>query len=206
MCASILRTANGYEGTEADDLNSIAAESDDATLVLTAQSNPEAFSALYKRYLARVYRYMRFRTATEEDAADLTQQVFLRAFDRLGRYYERGAPFSAWLFRIAGNLVSDAHRRHKPTIAWEQVAPEALRDPTDVEAAVMRSEASSCLHGLLSGLPDDKRELLALRFAGGLTAREIGHVVGKSEAAVHKQINRTLNALKEQYKEECGER
>lgn len=206
MRASIVGTTYGYGDAEADGLNGADDESDDATLVRAAQASPEAFSALYKRYLTRVYRYMRFRAASDEDAADLTQQVFLRAFDALDRYYERGAPFSAWLFRIAGNLVADTYRRNRPTIAWEQVAPEALRDPADVEATVIRSEASACLYGLLSSLPDDRRELLALRFAVGLTSREIGQVVGKSEAAVHKQINRTLNALKELYKEACGER
>ena len=169
-----------------------------------AQREPQAFGTLYQLYLTRIYRYMRARVASDEDAADLTQQLFLRAFDALPRYKEKGLPFSAWLFRIARNLATDALRQRKPSSAWVQLpeaAAEQMPDTMNLEAEVLRDEAVNHLRTLIATLPPDKRELLVLRFEAELTAREIAQVLGKSEAAVHKQINRTLNALKEAYQE-----
>ena len=173
---------------------------DDAALVHAARADPAAFDALYRRYVARIYRYARAHTPGEDDAADLTQQIFLKALDALPRYRERGLPFAAWLFRIARNAAVDAHRRRRPTIAWDHV-PEVARPPDagDPEAAALRRERATQLRHLLDALDRDRRELLALRFAAGLPVREIAAVIGKSEAAVKKQLARTLRMLKEQY-------
>lgn len=175
---------------------------DDMVLVAAAQADATAFAVLYARYLPRVYRYLRVRSPGDEEAADLTQQVFLQAWQALPGYQARGVPFAAWLFRIARHLATDAYRRRGPTLAWDAVPVEA-QPPADIdlEAALLRQEALARLRDLLARLPADKRELLALRFAARLTAREIGAVVGKSEAAVHKQIERTLHTLKDQYDE-----
>lgn len=168
-----------------------------------AEVDSRAFAALYQRYLARVYRYLRTRTSSDEDAADLTQQVFANALDGLPKYQDRGLPFAAWLFRIARNVVVDHRRRRRDTIAWDSL-PEALH-PTDQrsegcpEAAVLRQEDLERLRDLLVRLDPDQRELLALRFAGGLTALEIAALVGKSEAAVRKQVARLLQTLKGRY-------
>ncbi|HEY7355449.1 MAG TPA: sigma-70 family RNA polymerase sigma factor, partial [Ktedonobacterales bacterium] len=79
-------------------------EGDEAALVAAAQADPAAFDALYQRYLARVYRYLRAHVGSDDEAADLTQQVFLKALDALPRYRPRGAPFAAWLFQIARHV------------------------------------------------------------------------------------------------------
>jgi RNA polymerase sigma-70 factor (ECF subfamily) len=177
-------------------------ESDDAALIAAAQANPAAFDALYRRYLARVYRYLRAHVGSDDEAADLTQQVFLKALDALPRYRPRGTPFAAWLFQIARHTVTDAYRRRRPTVAWEAL-PEALHPlaEQEPEAAALRLEALAQLGALLARLDASKRELLALRFAAGLTAPEIAKVVGKSPAAVKKQLFRTMQMLKEQYRE-----
>ena len=176
-----------------------AAGGDEAALVEAARTQPQAFAALYQRYLTRIYRYLRTRADSEEDAADLTQQVFLNALDALATYHERGLPFAAWLFRIARNVATDYHRR-RPTVTWDLV-PEALQATGDggPEAALLQQEALTRLRSVLARLDAEKRELLALRFAAGLTAPEMAAVVGKSEAAVRKQLARTLHALKERY-------
>ena len=182
---------------------SAEATDDEASLVAAAQANPAAFDVLYQRYLARVYRYLRAQVGSDEDAADLTQQVFLRALDALPRYRPRGAPFAAWLFSIARHAATDAYRRKRATVAWEAL-PEALQPAAgeqDPEACVLRLEALARVGDLLAHLDPAKRELLALRFAGGLSAPEIVQVVGKSPAAVKKYLTRTLQMLKEQYHE-----
>ncbi len=179
-----------------------SAESDEAAQVAAAQANPVAFDVLYQRYLARVYRYLRAQVGSDEDAADLTQQVFLRALDALPRYRPRGAPFVAWLFSIARHAATDAYRRKRASISWESL-PEALQPAIDQdpEARVLHLEALSRVGDLLARLDPAKRELLALRFAAGLSAPEIAQVVGKSPAAIKKQLTRTLQMLKEQYHE-----
>ncbi len=175
----------------------------ESTLAERLAVDPEAFGDLYRLYLGRVYRYLRARTSTQDEAADLTQQVFLQALDALPRYRNRGVPVAAWLFRIARNVATDAHRRRKITVDWDHL-PDALQpqQPQSTEAEVVSRESLTQLRILLSNLDPDKRELLALRFVAELTVREIAEVVGKKPAAVHKQLTRTLQRLKEHYRDD----
>ena len=174
---------------------------DETALVRAAQADPTAFIALYHRYLDRIYAYLRARVASDEDAADLTQQVFLQALDALPRYRgRRGDSFAAWLFRIARNAAIDFHRRRRVTVAWD-LLPEALQPivTRDLDAHILRREAVARLRALFAALDAETRELLVLRFTGGLSIAEIAAVVGKSEAATQKKLFRTIQALKERY-------
>lgn len=175
----------------------------DAELVQVARHDPVAFGELYKLYLDPIYGYMRARVGNHEDAADLAEQVFLQAWKALPKYRDRGVPFSAWLFRIARNVATDSHRRARTTVRWESV-PERLH-PSDSEGpedVALRREGSAQLRDLLAGLPSDKQELISLRFGAGLTLRQIGVVVGKSESTVHHHLGIALRILKEGYHEE----
>ncbi len=176
---------------------------DEVALVRAAQAEPTAFAPLYQRYRHRVYAYLRARTRDEEDAADLTQQVFVQALDALPRYRERGATFAAWLFRIAHNALVNFYRHHRPVPL--DLVPEALHPlaEQDLEAGALRQDDLARLRPLVDALDAAKREMLALRFAGGLTAAEIAVVIGKSEAATKKQLSRTLQTLKEQYHDDA---
>jgi RNA polymerase sigma-70 factor, ECF subfamily len=176
-------------------------ERDEAELIAAAQADRAAFAALYRRYLDRIYRYLRAHCASADDAADLTQQVFLRALDALPRYHPGPAPFAAWLFRIAANAAVDAGRRRRPEIAWEALPPLPAAPESEPEAHALRRESLGRLRRLVAGLDAEKRELLALRFAGQLSSTEIAAVVGKRPEAVKKQLTRILRTLKEQYDE-----
>ena len=176
------------------------AVTDDAALIHAAQRHPAAFGPLYDRYVDRIYAYLWARTSSAEDAADLTQQVFVQALDALPRYRAGRGPVAAWLFRIARNAATDWRRRQRPTVAWDLV-PAALhpRASDEVEARVLRQEELIRLRALLTALDADTREALILRFAAGLSLAEIGGAIGKSEEATRKRITRALQALKEQY-------
>ena len=180
-----------------------AVESDEAALIEEARINPLAFDTLYRRYLARVYRYLRARSESDEDAADLTQQVFLHAFHALPGYQQRGLPFAAWLFQIARHAVTDSYRRRRAALSWDAlpVALEAAQDEQDPERIALRQERLARLQTLLAKLDARQRELLALRFAAGLSSSQIAAVIGKSPAAVKKQLTRIIANLKEQYHE-----
>lgn len=175
-------------------------EHDVPSLVRAAQADPAAFSPLYAEFHVRIYRYLRLRTPNNEEAADLTQQVFLQALDALPHYDERGLPFAAWLFRIARNAAIDAQRKRHPTVDID-LLPDAflLSDEGNPEAEALRQERLEQLRALLAQLDTEQRELLALRFAAGLTSREIADIVDKREGAVKRQLSRLIQKLREQY-------
>lgn len=173
------------------------ATGDEGALVTAAQADPAAFGALYRRYLTRVYRYTRAHTASDDDAADLTQQVFLQALAALPGYRPR-APFAAWLFRIARHAVIDARRRQRGAVTLDALGDTLPASAADEpEATALRREAMERLGAALAALDPAKRELLALRFAAQLSSSEIAAVVGKRPEAVKKLLTRTLHALKD---------
>lgn len=176
------------------------ADQDDIRLMRSARSDPRAFGVLYQRHVPDVYRYLRALVGNEDDAADLTQVAFLKALDALPRYKPRGTSVRPWLIKIAHNAAVDASRRERRTITIE-LLPEmfATAPGSDPEAEAIRNEDLGRLSRVLNQLSADKLELLALRFAAGLTNREIAQLRGRSEAAVKKQIFRIIHAVKEQY-------
>ncbi len=164
---------------------------DDAELARAATDDRAAFAAIYERHRTPVYRYLRARTATDADAQDLTATTFERAMGAIHRFQPVGGGMVAWLIRIARNAHSDALRQQRRR--GTQVASDAA------EPVIDASDDSVVLRSLIDGLPTTQRDALQLRFAAGLTAREIGGVLGISEAAAQKQVERGLLALKEAY-------
>src|SRR5947209_4633726 len=169
---------------------------DESELIRAARADPGAFQAIYERYADRVYRYLLTRSRSPDDAADLLQQVFLRAMDALSQYRPEKGPFVAWLFGIARNAATDFQRRSRPTVSWDMVPESFLAGRTDLEAEVLRRDDLARLAALVGTLDPARRELLVLRFVAGLTVPEIAAVIGKREAATKKQILRTLQSLK----------
>ena len=108
--------------------------SDEVALVRAAREEPSAFGTLYDRYLGRIYAYLRARSSNDEEAADLTQQVFLQALDALPRYREGRVPFAAWLFRIARNAAIDSHRRRRTSVRLRPTKNGVMRDGGPADA------------------------------------------------------------------------
>lgn len=184
-----------------------APHDDETALIQTAQRDLAAFGPLYARYVDRIYAYLRTRTgyARAADAADLTQQVFLRALDALPRYRVRdGVTVAAWLFRIARNAATDWQRREGRTVPWEAVPeeqhPAVPSEPADGE--LLRQDAIAQVYRLLATLDATTREAINLRFGAQLTLAEIGAVLGISEEAARKRISRALHTLKERFRDD----
>ncbi len=169
----------------------------DSDLVPLARSDREAAAELYVRYAPRMYRYLLTYAGSTEDAADLTQHVLLRCLEALPTYRAQHS-FSAWLFRIGRNAAIDAYRQNRRVLPWEHVPesahPAAREDP---EAMAIERETLNQLRVLIARMSPERQELLALRFAAGLTIPQIAAVVEKSEAAVQRQLWRTIAALRE---------
>ena len=142
---------------------------DDAVLVLAAQQDPVAFAPLYQIYRDRVYGYLLARCGDVEDAADLTQHVFLKAMDALEQYRPEKGPFVAWLFGIARNSATNFRRRSLQKVAWD--LPERVGSVDTVqslEETILRRESQDQVRRLCSALEPAAQELLALRFVAGL--------------------------------------
>jgi RNA polymerase sigma-70 factor (ECF subfamily) len=156
-----------------------------------------AFGQVYQQHRLSVYRYLRAKTRTEAEALDLAADTFERAFANLGRFRSRDGGVHAWLLRIARNVAIDAHRRRRRTVPMAEAQTESNRVALEVD----RTERQRVeILDLVARLPRDQGDALLLRYASGLTAREIGVVTGKREGAVQKQIERGLAALREAYR------
>jgi RNA polymerase sigma-70 factor (ECF subfamily) len=116
----------------------------------------EAFGKLYRRYLTPIYRYIRTRVSTDRDAEDLAEMVFLKAFEALETYEERGAPFSAFLYRIARNAVVDHYRSQEPLDPLEDL--EWLGgSEEDTEKGIIDQESLHEIKKAMVRLPDHSR-------------------------------------------------
>jgi RNA polymerase sigma-70 factor (ECF subfamily) len=163
---------------------------DDAALVKEACHNTEAFSALYRRYVTPLYRYLYRRLGNVKDAEDLTAQVFTDALEGLASYRERGR-FSSWLFTIARRRLVDLYRQQ-----GTDPLDEIIDDSPALQIAFEQDETHAHLAQLLSKLDEERRELLRLRFAAGLEFSEIASVLKRSQGAVKMTLYRTLDWLK----------
>ncbi len=167
-------------------------------LVEQAKHDPEAFGRLYERYVDRIYGYIYYRTGNHADAEDLTARTFFRALDNIGNYVQRGLPFSAWLYRIAHNLVANWHRdrnRRKlvPLDSLETAEPKR-QGP---EAHAEDHERYAAMLAAIRRLPEDRQQLMLLKFVERLPNAEIGQIMGRTEGAVKSLYHRTLVALRD---------
>ena len=180
----------------------MAETNDDAELVAAAKADPEAFGALYERYVKKIYSYLYYRTGNTHDAEDLTERVFQRAMLNLDGYTSRGLPFSAWLYRIAHNLVANWHRDQgrRQMVPLNEVPPQdmgAMRTEAPESLAETREEQAQLLQAIRR-MPGERQQLLILKFVDHLSNAEIGVVMRRSEGAVKSLYHRTLLALRDE--------
>jgi RNA polymerase sigma-70 factor (ECF subfamily) len=173
---------------------------DDDALIVRIHDDPQAFSALFRRYVSRVYRYLYGRLGCQADAEDLTAQVFIEVLRALPRYRPQGA-FPAWLFCLVRRRAIDQQRKHRDLVSLDgfEDLPGPAGDPL---AEVIHQEDLGRLAELYRSLDDDQQELIRLRFAAGLTYSQIGAVLGRSPASVGMALTRLLRRLNERWEAE----
>jgi len=176
----------------------VAVLTNELALVARATAEPAAFAAIYDHYFPRVYNYVRYRVRDAETTDDLTAQVFERALVSIDSYRPERDPFAAWLFAIARNAVND-HLRAKRRRRW--LSLEVLRgwagaEPQPEEVAV-RSETRAELLAAVARLSDRERDLIALKFAAGLTNRRIAALTSLSESNVGVILYRAIRKLRD---------
>ena len=177
--------------------------SEEVALINAAKTDPEAFGLLYERYVERIYNYIYFRVGGAGDAEDLTAKVFFKALRNIGGYRHMGLPFSAWLYRIAHNLVANYHRdRFKiQEISIENLIVEDTNRSSAPEHMMETKQENDFLMSLVNDLSSQKRELIILKYVQKLSNEEIGQIFGKTEGAIKSLYHRTLVELKERAKQ-----
>jgi RNA polymerase sigma-70 factor (ECF subfamily) len=173
--------------------NGSSVEAQERLLVEAAQKDPARFAELYELNFERVYSFVLKRVRDRHETEDLTSEVFHKALENLPRFKWRGVPFSAWLFRIAANIITDR---------WKRSARE--RDVSDVDLEVEAAapnyleeiEHRAMLFRQVELLPADQRRVIAMRFAEEKSIREIAQELGRSEGAVKQLQFRGLQTLR----------
>jgi RNA polymerase sigma-70 factor (ECF subfamily) len=166
-------------------------------LVEAAQREPARFGDLYEHYFELVYAYVARRVRDRSEAEDLTAEVFHKALRSLPRFKWTGAPFAAWLFRIASNMIADRAKRaaREGNFAGKEDDLER-RAPQRQQSEVEQSERSASLFRLVDELAEDQRRVLVMRFAEEKSIREIAEALGRSEGAIKQLQFRALENVR----------
>ncbi|TAK26233.1 MAG: sigma-70 family RNA polymerase sigma factor [Chloroflexota bacterium] len=171
----------------------------DEELAERARTDGDAFGVLFDRHHRRVFNYVAYRVGNRADAEDLTARVFFQTLQNLPRFQYRGAPFSAWLFRIAHNVVANWHRdraRH-PTAPIEEASEREDDRARPIDAAVDGEDRSE-LRAAVARLSPDRQLLLVMKFVEDRGTAEIAREMRRTEGAVKALLHRTLVALREE--------
>jgi RNA polymerase sigma-70 factor, ECF subfamily len=166
---------------------------DEARLIEAAKRDRKAFAALYDRYFDQIYSHCYYHSGRREEAEDLASETFQRALEGLDEFEWRGIPYSAWLYKVASNLM--AKRRRRPP--WIELPdPIAGSGENDPERLWLRREQGDELHKAVRKLPLDQRQAVLLKFESRLKNKEIGVIMGRSEGAVKLLLFRAVHGLR----------
>ena len=179
-------------------LANLAELPEEDVILQAGEGDTEAFSFLYERYVTRIYNYIYYRTGNPYEAEDLTSRVFHRALGHIHHYSNRGVPFSAWLYRIAHNLVANWHRdnsrRNEVPLEDQTGLPHRAEHP---EHALVNNQELESLLKVIRHLPAERQQLLILKFVEGMSNAEIAVIMMRSEGAIKSLYHRTLMTLRD---------
>ncbi|GAB4325577.1 MAG: RNA polymerase sigma factor RpoE [Phototrophicales bacterium] len=157
------------------------------------KGDPSAITTLYEKYADQIYRYIAYRVPIN-DAEDLTAEVFVKMVEGLPKYTITGAPFEAWLYRIAAARIADYHRRAKQDNQVELSDTLSDKQPLP-EDRLLREQELEILKQAVNSLPEEQQTILILRFIERRTHEDVAQIVGKSVSAVKSIQHRALIQL-----------
>ena len=164
-------------------------------LIEAAQRDRSRFAELYENNFERVYAYVARRVRDRDEAQDLTADVFHSALANLAKFEWRGAPFSAWLYRIAANAIIDRSKSSSRR-AMSEVEVEDLPGSAETGAELDEVEHRARLFKLVERLPIDQSRVIVMRFAEQKSIREIATALARSEGAIKQLQFRGLQNLR----------
>jgi RNA polymerase sigma-70 factor (ECF subfamily) len=157
------------------------------------------FDAAYRELIEPIFRYFFFRLNDRDRAKELAQETFMRAWEyaRKGNAIEAMKPF---LYTTAGNLFKNELRSRKPTVSLDLLMQEGAFDRASEDISPEEGAEAKRLMRKVEDLSPDYREAIILRYVDGLSLREVGEALGKSEGTAGVQVHRAMKKLKELYK------
>jgi RNA polymerase sigma-70 factor (ECF subfamily) len=174
-------------------------ESEERALIEAAQHDPGRFAELYEHNFDRVYAYIVVRIHDRSEAQDLTAHVFHQALANIGKFKWRGAPFIAWLYRIAANAIADRARKKSREPGETEAA--SVSTINNVDSNLEQVERRARLFSAVESLPEDQRKVILLRFGEEQSIREIAAALNRSEGAVKQLQFRGLENLRARLRE-----
>lgn len=187
-----------FRGIRGGDLGhhfSMRPQPDEYQLIQQAQQgDKEAIGALYEAYVQPIFNYISYRVESDQVAEDLTAEVFVRMVAGLPAYQFTGAPFGAWLYRIAATRIADHYRARKHVVETE-LSYDQASDDTDPFGTVAKHEEHEQLRQALVTLSEDHQTLLILRFMHQMPHAQVAEIMNKSEGTIRVMQHRALQAL-----------
>jgi RNA polymerase sigma-70 factor (ECF subfamily) len=171
-------------------------------IALAIKGDEEAFGTLYSLHLTAIYRYIFFRVGDEAEAEDLTEEVFVKAWQALPKYRPREHPFTSWLYRIAHNLTVDYHRKQVPISLSDPDLHSLPTMSSSTEDIVEHHQSMSALAAAVRQLDDWEQDVVILRFVHGLSHQEVAAMIGKSVNATRVVQHRALAKLNKYMKDQ----
>lgn len=165
-------------------------------MAVKAGQDPQSFAEIYELYFSRVYNYVRYRVQNPQTTDDLSSLIFEKVFKNIRLFKPEQGTFTAWLFAIAHNVVSDYFRNREKN-KWFSIEAEGEIASTsqDVGEAFVENELRSKLLDSLAELSERERQIIALKFWSGLTNRNIAKLTGVSESNVGVILYRAMRRL-----------
>ena len=181
-------------------MKDVSSETDERILIEEAKRDRRRFGDLYELHFERVYAFIGRRVRDRAAVQDLTADVFRKALEGLDRFEWRGAPFAAWLFRIASNAIANHRQRAERETTGSDLDAEKDSSP----AISLSMENRAALYRFVRDLPDDQRRVIQMRFAEEKGIREIAKEIGRTEGAVKQLQYRAIQSLRERMGERNG--
>jgi RNA polymerase sigma factor (sigma-70 family) len=179
---------------------------DQPSLAVRAGHDAQAFAELYDQYYGRVYTYARYRCNDDRTAEDLTAQVFEKLLVSITNFSPEQGSFEPWLFGLVRHVVGNHLRRQRlmAWLPWEALLNRSAPDPSPEEITIEHDLEAELIR-VLPTLKGRERDLIGLRYAGGLTNRQIAELVGLSEQNVRVIIFRAIEKLRRRLDEPAEE-
>lgn len=178
--------------------------SDEAVMLEVREGQVGRLAILFERHHRSIFHFCYRMTGNSELSEDLTQEVFMRML-KYRRSFRPRATFTAWMYRIARNVVVDSARKRRPEAAWDDETNEPMSAAVSADESIHREQEIRLVRKALNGLPADKREVLVLSRFHELRYEEIGKILGCEVGAVKVRVYRAMRALGRAFTEMTGE-
>ena len=159
-----------------------------------SERDQAAFAELYNAYVDKIYKYIYYKVGNAPDAEDLCEQVFLKAWEAIGRYTWCGYPFSSWLYKLAHNVVVDHYRTRREAVPLD-TAFATSDEPVDPDTTLQQMVEAAELRDAINQLTVEQRQVIALKFIEGYENTEIAQMMNKKEGAIRALQYRALRSL-----------